>query len=138
MAGILKVDTVDMNTLGLTVSRVRGHRDEPKKTWPRRTVPGRVDAVTVANEPNWTPRRVEIYGTIIGATHALAMTARDSLAAAIHLPDTIDVTFIDNPTKKLVCQCEGFEAWGFQADFIQPGFPCKITLIANDPRYVAV
>ncbi len=138
MAGILRVDAVDMETNGLTVSRVRGHRDEPKKTWPRRTVPGRVDSVVIASEPMWQPRRVEVFGTIIGTDHADAMTNRDSLAAAVHAPDTVDVSFIDNLTKKLVCRCEGFEVWDFKAGFVQPGFPVKITLIADDPRYVAV
>jgi len=138
MAGILTVDTVDMSTLGLTVSSVRGHRAAPVKKWPRKTVPGRVDSVVLSSEPNWEPRKVEVYGTITAATHALAMTARNSLETAIHTPDTVDVTFIDNPTQKLVCRCEGFDVWDFKAGFAQPGFPIKITLIADDPRYVAV
>jgi len=138
MAGILRVDTVDMETNGLTVERVVGHRSAPKKRWPRKTVPGRVDTVTIANEPMWEPRKVEVYGTIIGTDHADAMTNRDSLETAIHTPDTVDVSFIDNLTQKLVCECEGFEVWDLPAGFIQPGFRVKITLIANDPRYVAV
>jgi hypothetical protein len=138
MAGILRVDTVDMETHGLVVERVEGHRDAVQKRWPTKSVPGRVDTVVISNYPQYLPRSVRIRGIVTGTDHADAQTNLAALKTAIADPDTIDVSFIDNLTQKLVCRCEGFEETDIPPGFTQSGFRVDIRLVAYNPEYVAV
>ena len=138
MADILHVGAVDMGTLGLVTRKVTGHRDAPRKTWPRQQVPGRVDSVVMSSQPVWQPRTVDVFGTIVGTSHADMMANRTSLETAIHTPNEVDVSFVDDLTMKLVARCERFEVTD-----VTPGFQSwiatvRITFVAQNPVYVAV
>jgi len=140
MADALYVDTVDMRTLGLVTESVRGHRDAPRKNWPTRSVPGAIAkaAVAMSTQPEWEPRTVDVFGVVVGTDHADMLANRGLLEAAIHTPATVDVSFVDDLTIKLVCRCIRFEVEDIQPGFINRGASIRIQLIAFDPQWVAV
>ena len=139
MADILYVDTVDMGTNGLVVRRVTGHRDMPEREWPVKEVPGSTaGAVFMSNEPVIKPRKVMVYGTVKGTTHAGMITNINALITALQSTGDIDVSFSDDLTKKLVCRCTKIDIDDFDAGFIQRACSVSIELVAANPNWVAV
>lgn len=138
MADILHIDSVDMATLGLVTRKVTGHRDAPRKTWPRQSVPGRVDSVIMSSQPTWLPRTVDLFGTIKGASHTDLLTNIAALKAAIHTPAEVDLSFVDDLTVKLVARVERFEVTDVKPGFSSWIATVRITFVAHDPAYVAV
>lgn len=135
----LIVDGFDTSEEGLIVrSGIQGWRGTPQASYPSTTVPGRMGAVRLSREPQYEPRQLTIPASVEGATMAEMHANLRSLERRLWPGPERTIRLVDDETVEFRARTLQIDGQGVPPDLTQPLTQVAISLLALDPRLLAV